>query len=258
MDLDLRDKVVFVAGSSRGIGRTIAKGFLREGARVAISGRNRDELAQVEKEFHAECEGAETLSFAGDLTKEDVIREALAAVSQRWNRPDILVANIGSGRGKAGWRVSSDEWLRLWEVNFFGAVRLVTEALPAMIEKKRGAVVLIGSITGLESTAAPLAYSSAKAALLSYTKNLAREVASEGVRVNAVAPGNVFFPGGSWEKHLETRRDEVMRYIESEVPLKRFGKPEEIADVVLFLSSPRASFVTGACVVVDGGQTRSL
>ncbi|HTA29087.1 MAG TPA: SDR family oxidoreductase, partial [Candidatus Cybelea sp.] len=87
---------------------------------------------------------------------------------------------------------------------------------------------------------------------------LARQVAGDGVRVNAVAPGNILFAGGSWEKHLEARREEVLRYIESEVPMKRFGKPEEIADAVAFLASARASFVTGACLVADGGQTRSL
>ncbi len=127
-----------------------------------------------------------------------------------------------------------------------------------MVERKRGAIIFVGSIAGVESSPAPLAYSSAKAALLNYVKNLARQVAEDGIRVNAVAPGNILFEGGSWVKHLEARREEVLRYIESEVPMKRFGKPEEIADAVAFLASARASFVTGACLVADGGQTRSL
>jgi 3-oxoacyl-[acyl-carrier protein] reductase len=127
-----------------------------------------------------------------------------------------------------------------------------------MVEQKRGAIVFVNSIVAVESTPAPLAYSSAKAALLNYTKNLARQVAADGIRVNTVAPGNIFFDGGSWDKHLQARRDEVLGYIASEVPMQRFGKPEEIADAVAFLASARASFVTGACLVADGGQTRSL
>jgi 3-oxoacyl-[acyl-carrier protein] reductase len=116
----------------------------------------------------------------------------------------------------------------------------------------------VASIAGLESMPAPLPYSAAKAALVNYGKNLSRLLASRGVRVNSVAPGNVLFPGGSWERHLADRREEVLRYLQAEVPMQRFGRPEEIADLVVYLSSDRASFITGACVVADGGQTRSI
>jgi len=111
---------------------------------------------------------------------------------------------------------------------------------------------------GLESTSAPLPYSAAKAALVNYGKNLARQVGPSNVRVNCVAPGNILFPGGSWDRHLSERRDEVLHLINVEVPLQRFGRPEEIADLIVFLSSDRAAFITGACIVADGGQTRSL
>ena len=194
----------------------------------------------------------------GDLTKQEAIGQALAEVGRQWGAPEIVVANIGTGRGKPGWRLEADEFLGLWEINFFSAARLAAEVLPGMVEQKRGAIIFVNSIAGVESSPAPLAYSSAKAAMLNYMKNLARQVAGNGIRVNAVAPGNILFDGGSWEKHLEARRDEVLRYIASEVPMQRFGKPEEIADVVAFLASARASFVTGACLVADGGQTRSL
>ena len=116
----------------------------------------------------------------------------------------------------------------------------------------------MASLTGLESTTAPLPYSAAKSAIINYAKNLARVVAASGVRVNSVAPGNVLFPGGSWERHLNERHDDVMREIEAEVPMRRFGRAEEVADVIVFLSSGRGSFMTGSCVVVDGGQTRSI
>jgi 3-oxoacyl-[acyl-carrier protein] reductase len=258
VDLELQNKIVFVAGSSRGIGRAVAKGFAMEGARVVLSGRTGEDLKRAEREIAQELSNAQIMCCPGDLTKLETIRQALADVRQRWGAPEIVVANIGTGRGQPGWRLNADEFLALWEMNFFSAVRLASEALPGMVEQKRGAIVFVNSIVAVESTPAPLAYSSAKAALLNYTKNLARQVAADGIRVNTVAPGNIFFDGGSWDKHLQARRDEVLGYIASEVPMQRFGKPEEIADAVAFLASARASFVTGACLVADGGQTRSL
>ncbi len=258
MDLELQNKIVFVAGSSRGIGRAVARRLAMEGARVVLTGRTNDDLARAAKEIGQELPTAQIMCCAGDLITQEGIHQALAEVGQRWGAPEIVVANIGSGRGQPGWRLDGDDFLRLWEINFFSAVRLAAEVLPGMVERKRGAIIFVSSIAGVESSPAPLAYSSAKAALLNYMKNLARQVAGDGVRVNAVAPGNIFFAGGSWEKHLEARREEVLRYIESEVPMKRFGKPEEIADAVAFLASARASFVTGACLVADGGQTRSI
>jgi 3-oxoacyl-[acyl-carrier protein] reductase len=134
---------------------------------------------------------------------------------------------------------------------------LVQQVLPEMTRSRQGSIVLVASIVGLESTSAPLPYSAAKAALVSYGKNLARQVGTFNVRVNSVAPGNILFPGGSWERHLSERRDEVLQQIESEVPLRRFGQPEQVADLIVFLSSDRAAFITGSCVVVDGGQMRS-
>jgi 3-oxoacyl-[acyl-carrier protein] reductase len=257
MDLELLDKNVFVAGSSRGIGRAIAKGFLAEGARVAISGRDEASLKGTKEELRAAFPESNILSMGGDLTDEGTCVEAMAAISEAWGALDVLVVNFGSGSGRTGWEYDEESWGRLYEINFFGAARLVSHALPSMLARKSGSIVLVSSITGIESTPAPLAYSSAKAALINYSKNLARQVAADGIRVNAIAPGNIFFPGGTWEKHLANDAERVENYIQSEVPMKRFGNPEEIADAVLYLSSARAAFVTGACLVADGGQTRT-
>lgn len=258
MDLELQGKCVFVAGSSRGIGRVIARAYLQEGAWVAISGRDGTALAATEQALRAEFPEASILAVPGDLTDEKHCREAITAMARQWRAPDVLVVNFGSGSGRPGWNYDEKDWANLYDVNLFGPVRLVSAALPGMVERKGGAVVLVSSITGVESTVAPLAYSGAKAALLNYSKNLARQVAAAGVRVNAVAPGNVFFPGGSWEKHIAADAALVEAHLRAEVPMNRFGTPEEIADAVLFLSSSRASFITGACLVADGGQTRSL
>jgi 3-oxoacyl-[acyl-carrier protein] reductase len=258
VDLNLADRVVLVAGSSRGIGKAMADAFLREGCRTVITGRQVEALTAVHGELAARHGADCILACPGDLADLTAIRTTLARVRERWGRLDCVVANIGNGRGTPGWQAKESDWQTLFEINLWGSVRLVTEVLPGMIEARRGSVVLVSSITGLECTPAPLPYSAAKAALVNYAKNLARQVGPHNVRVNCIAPGNVLFPGGSWERHLEARRDEVMRMIQAEVPLGRFGRPEEIADLAVFLSSDRASFITGACVVADGGQTRSI
>jgi 3-oxoacyl-[acyl-carrier protein] reductase len=131
--------------------------------------------------------------------------------------------------------------------------------LPHLLASGRGGSILyIASIVALEATAAPLPYSAAKAALVNYAKNLARQLGPKQVRVNTIAPGNIYFPGGSWERRLNERRKAVEAMLQNEVPLQRFGTPEEIASLAAYLCSPLAAFATGACFVVDGGQTRSL
>jgi 3-oxoacyl-[acyl-carrier protein] reductase len=258
LDLRLTDKVAFVGGSSRGIGRAVAAAFLAEGARVTVTGRDPRPLEEAARGFSDRFGAERVHAFAGDLTDAEAVARALGETRERWGDPDCVVANVGSGTARPGWRLTQEDWDAAFVTNLWGSVRLVEAALPAMVEAGRGSVVLVASIVGLESVNAPLTYSAAKAALVNYGKNLARQVGASGVRVNAVAPGNVLFPGGSWERKLSERREFFERYVEAEVPLRRFGTPEEIADVVVFLSSERASFVTGSCVVADGGQTRGV
>ena len=258
MDLHLANKVVLVAGSSRGIGHASARAFLAEGCRTAITGRDSASLARAQAAFDSEFGPERVLACEGDLRQTAVIKKVLSNIRERWGQLDCLVANIGNGRGPVGWDVQESDWDRLFDENLWGSLRLIKEVLLDMTRARQGSIVLVASIVGVESTSAPLPYSAAKAALVNYGKNLARQVGPYNVRVNCVAPGNILFPGGSWERHLSERRDEVLQHINAEVPLQRFGRPEEIADLIVFLSSERAAFITGACMVADGGQTRSL
>jgi 3-oxoacyl-[acyl-carrier protein] reductase len=256
MDLHLTDRVVLVAGSSRGIGLATARAFLAEGSRTVITGRDRAALQDATASCAAIAGAERVLALEGDLSDSATIESSLRTITDHWGPIDCLVANVGSGRGPRGWSLSEDDWRRLMDQNFTAAYRLTQAVLPAMTEARRGSIVLVASVVGVESTEAPLPYSAAKAALLNYAKNVARQVGPTGVRVNSVAPGNILFPGGSWEARLAEWPDEVMRQIEADVPLQRFGRPEEIADLIVFLSSDRAAFITGSCIVADGGQTR--
>jgi len=258
MELGLKNKVALVAGSSRGIGEGIASAFLREGARTVISGRDAGKLEQAKSSLASQWGGDQILAIAGDFAQPDVLARAFQETAARWGGVDCVVVNIGTGKSKPGWDVSREDWNLAFDQNFWPSVRIATEALRLMTSAGHGSILFIASITGLESTAAPLPYSAAKAALVNYSCNLARLAAPHNIRVNCVAPGNVLFPGGSWEKHLETRRQSVLDFIKAEVPQNRFGTVAEIADVVVFLSSERASFVTGACWTADGGQTRTF
>ena len=254
MDLGLRDKVFFVAGSSRGIGKAIAAMLLDEGARVCISGRDPVPLAEAQGEFSSP---ERVLAIEGDLSVPSKIVAAFESIRSRWGSLDGLVCNLGTGSGSAGWNQSEEEWAGLFRLNFDASTRLAQAAIP-MLGEGGGNIVFISSITGVEATPAPLPYSAAKAALLNYSKNLSRLVARQNIRVNCVAPGNILFPGGSWERHLEKNREAVLESIQAEVPMGRFGTPVEVASLVVFLCSSRASFITGGCFVADGGQTRSM
>ena len=257
MDLRLRDQVVFIAGSSRGIGLAVAQAFLREGAKVGISGRNPGDLEQARALLLADAGPERVAAVAGDMTREPDLDQALSRVEAALGGLKAVVANVGSGTARPGWDLSPD-WHAALDLNLLGSMALASKVMPRLINGGGGSITLVSSIAGVEAINAPLGYSAAKAALLSAMKGLSRLAGPQGVRVNAVAPGNVLFPGGSWERKLEERRDFFEAYIRAEVPLQRFARPEEIADAVVFLASERASFITGACLVVDGGQTRSF
>jgi 3-oxoacyl-[acyl-carrier protein] reductase len=256
MDLNLRDNAVLVTGGSRGIGRGIAEAFLDEGAKVVIGGRNADDLDTAGGELTEKFGDGRIVTFRGDLAKPGGIRGVLEFTKSNFGHPSTIVATVGTGKFPPGLDTNEDNWQAAFEANFWSASRLINAAVPTMIERGEGNIILIGSIAGLESIGAPIAYSVAKTAMASLCKNVAREAGSSGIRINMIAPGNIMFPGGIWDRKTQENAAEVTSYIDTEVPMKRLGTVEEIADLAVFLASSRARFVTGACIVADGGQTR--
>jgi 3-oxoacyl-[acyl-carrier protein] reductase len=258
MELKLAGKKALVAGSSRGIGLAIAENLLAEGCLVCITGRDRASLELTEQNLKSRYPVENILSIAGDFTNSKTIRNSLGEIGAAWGFIDLLIANLGSGNGTKGWQQEPAEWDLLFNQNFYGSVRLAQAVIPDMIERRSGGIVFIGSIAGLEMTGAPIAYSSAKAALIHYSKALAQILAEHLIRVNIVAPGNICFPGGRWAQRVADAPHSIESYLNAEVPLKRFGTTNEIAALVTFLCSPLATFSTGSCLVVDGGQTRHI
>lgn len=252
MDLELRGRNAVVIGGSRGIGRSIALGLATEGANVAICARQDGPLRETESDLRAI--GVNVFAEACDIANATDLAAFLDAARRNLGTVDILVHNASAlavGPDLGAWDASI-------QVDLMGAARACDRVIPWMEAAGGGSIVFISSVSGLEVDPTPnFGYTAAKAALVAYAKKLAVTYASKGIRVNAVAPGSTEFPGGVWAMVRE-HQPELYGMVRSSIPSGRLGTPEEIANVVVFLASRRASWVTGACVTVDGGQTRGM
>lgn len=260
MELGLENTRVLVTGSSRGIGYGIASAFLEEGATVILTGRDSESLVKARAALATKVNEAHIEIFAGDLG-DSAVRQSLVKAIFHLGL-DHLVCNVGSGRSMPILQETMEEWQRMLDINLLQAVAMVHELrglLAVSAKQGRGAsLTFVGSICGMEAIGCPLAYATAKAALWAYVKNLVLPLADEGIRVNMVSPGNVIFDGSTWEAKLKQDAVKVQAMLDRDVPMRRLGTLDEIAGAVLFLASRRASFITGANLVVDGGQTRGL
>lgn len=254
MDLQLQRKRVLITGSSRGIGYAIAERFLQEGARVCITGRTETDLVSARTRLESRFPQSEIVKMVCDFTDKSSVAHACSLMSQEWKGLDVLVSNVGSGTSVMAPIPDEKEFERMMNINFFCCVATIRSFLN-MLGASGGVVIAVSSIAGIEAISAPSAYTVSKASLNAFVKGLSRQFASTQVRINAVAPGNILCENGSWAKKLASDSDATMQYINANVPTQRFGKPEEIASIVAFLSSPLASFINGATIVADGGQT---
>jgi 3-oxoacyl-[acyl-carrier protein] reductase len=257
MRLDLEGKKIFVSGSSGGIGYAIAQAFLEEGASVILHGRDADKLEERLKTFAAAFPDR-VGAVRADLTDPKERSGLSEAVVGKFGGLDAAVFCVGNGNVAKGYDLTQEQWDAIFAQNLFANAHTASALTPALKKGNGASMCFIGSIAGLQHLKAPIGYAVAKSALDAYAKCLAQELAPDGVRVNIVHPGNVLFPGGRWEQLRNEHPEEIDALVASQVAMKRFGTPEEIAGAVVFLASAKASFITGASLVVDGGQLKTL
>jgi 3-oxoacyl-[acyl-carrier protein] reductase len=257
MDLGLNDRVAIVTGSSRGLGFASAKSLASEGCRVVICARTPDTLQEARRRL-AEIAGDDrVLAVVADVSREEGAQTVIARTVESFGAVDILVNNVGAARGGTLLETTDEQWREAVDQTLMPAVRTSRLAVPHMQKRGGGSIIMIASVYGREA-GGRMTYNAVKAAEISLAKSLAQQLAPMNIRVNSVSPGSILFEGGSWWKRQQDDPAAIAEFVKRELPFGRFGKPEEVGDVVAYLSSPRASWISGTSVVVDGCQSRSF
>ncbi len=254
MDLGLSGKVALVTGSSRGIGRGIATRLVEEGADVVFCARGESDLDVA---VAAATGPGRAVGVVADVTTTDGAAAVVSAAVDRLGGVDIVVNSVGGSGARSFDAMDEADLMDVLGKNLVPALNVSRAALPMLRKRGGGVIAMVTSIWGREGGGGP-SYNTAKAAEISLAKAMATDLASDGIRVFSVAPGSTLFPGGSWERRMRDDPDEMAAFIDRELPWGRLGTVDEVADVMAFLVSPRASWVVGTCVTVDGGQSRSF
>ncbi len=255
MDLLLTGKAAIVTGSSRGLGLASAKALAAEGCRVCLCAREPTMLEKAANEVRAISKDS-VIAVTADLSSPAGAEKVVTAALDAFGGVDVLVNNVATAKGSDIVHTSDAEWQEAFDHTLYPAIRMSRLVVPHMRKAGGGSIVMIASIWGRES-GGRMAYNAVKAAEISLAKSMAQQLAKDGIRVNSVAPGSILFAGGSWEKRQQADPAGIAEFIRTELPFGRFGRPEEVGAAVAFLASPRASWISGSSVPVDGCQSRS-
>lgn len=257
MDLGLTDKVAVITGSSRGLGLASARALVAEGCRVVLCARGAETLAEAALEVEAAARRPNMIAIVqADVSTPAGIELVIGRAVETFGGLDILVNNVGKAAGSDLVGTTDAEWQAAFDETLFPAIRASRLAVPHMKARGGGAIIMITSIWGRES-GGRMTYNAIKAAETSLAKALAQQLAPANIRVNSVAPGSIMFPGGSWHRRQQADPAGIAEMIKRDLPFGRFGRADEVANVVAFLASARSSWISGASIVVDGCQGKS-
>ncbi|HEV8399875.1 MAG TPA: SDR family oxidoreductase [Gemmatimonadales bacterium] len=254
MDLGLSKRVALVCGSTRGIGRAVAKSLAREGARVAVNGRNREATQTAAEELARET-GADVAPYPGDVTVPSVAETRVQGVAHDFGRLDVLFCNAGGPPAAPFKDQPADAWQRALELNLLSTINLCRAAVPIMRKAQWGRIICLVSVAAKQPLPGLILSTTARAGVLGFAKALADEVAVDGITVNCICPG---FIATERVDELTRTKPEMMKQMLAQIPAGRIGNPSELAAAVTFLASESASYITGAVLQVDGGFTRSI
>jgi 3-oxoacyl-[acyl-carrier protein] reductase len=258
MDLDLTDKVAIVTGSSRGLGLASAVALAAEGCHVCICARGEARLREAAGEVAAVARTKDhVVAVAADLNEAKGVQAVVDRTADAFGGIDILVNNVGLAAGGGLLDTTDAQWQEAIDQTLTPAVRASRLVVPHMQRRGGGSIVIIASIFGREA-GGRMTYNAVKAAEISLAKSLAQQLAPSNIRVNSVSPGSILFEGGSWWRRQQADPAGIAEFVRRELPFGRFGKPEEVGDVVAFLCSARASWISGTSIVVDGCQSRAF
>ncbi|MDO6993690.1 3-oxoacyl-[acyl-carrier-protein] reductase [Brachyspira innocens] len=248
MDLNLKNKTAIVTGSSRGIGKKIAEALAKEGANIIVTATNLDKASQVAEELKSSY-NIETLALQHDAKSSESCKEVIAKTIEKFNSIDILVNNAGITKDMLVIQMDDSAWNDVISTNLSGAFYMSREAAKTMLRARKGKIINISSVIGKMGNAGQVNYAAAKAGIIGITKSMAKEFAPRNICVNAIAPGFI------QTDMTDVLSEDTVKGIMSITPLKRLGTPEDVANLVLFLSSDMSSYITGEVIAVDGGMS---